>query len=301
MAKVGIVIVNWNTGGLLQRCLRSLAALTDAEAGLIDRIVVVDNASSDNSLVKAEVVVGQARGRLRVQFLRMEKNVGFAAANNRGIAWLAQHAHKQPHYLLLNPDTELGAGALREMLGAFGRHPKAGIVGPKLLHTDGSLQQSVRSFPDFRTLLLFMLKLGWFWERYLRIQFDYEREQYVDQVMGAAFLIRNSLIAVLPRLDERYFLWFEEVDFCKRARLKGFRTLYTPRAEVVHHGGASFHQLIGLDKTLPWLASTLRYGEAHFSKLAWIALLSVTPISLMLSVPAALGHLKLRRRHTVRV
>ncbi|HLD25896.1 MAG TPA: glycosyltransferase family 2 protein [Candidatus Andersenbacteria bacterium] len=295
MTQIGISIVNWNTGELLARCLRSLAALPDAERAGIAEVVVVDNASRDRSVAQATVAAAENADQLRIRLVNLKENAGFARANNIAIERLTRRS-PDCHVLLLNPDTEVRTGALPVLLGVLERHERAGIVGPKLLNPDGTLQPSVRAFPSLGVFVCLFLKLHRLsprlklWQRYMQADFDYTREQPVDQVMGAAFLIRREVLKVLGGLDEAFWVWFEEVDFCKRARVAGWEAWYTPAGEIVHHGGVSFSQLSSWRRAIPWVRSSLHYASKHFTMIEQVVLLVLAPVALLLSLPAAWFH-----------
>lgn len=262
MNKAAIIIVNWNTGDLLSRCLVSIQNLP--EIASISRVIVVDNNSHDESVARARQAVSHNN---LFHFVELNENAGFAKANNIGFAWVADD---NANVFLLNPDTEVKPGAVMSMLEALESGTNIGIVGPKLLNPNGSVQESVRRFPSLLILFWFAFKLNkllpraGFWQNYMHVGFDYSRQQTVDQVMGAAFLVRRSVWDEIGGLDEGYWIWFEEVDFCKRALNLGFVTLYTPHASVVHHGGLSFGQLGGLQKYRLFIRSALRYARKHF-------------------------------------
>lgn len=289
---VTIIIVNWNTGGLLHRCLLSLAALP--ERVLIDRVLVVDNASTDDSMKQAKA----ARLPLPTEFIGLPHNVGFARANN--IAW--RKVRQNSHILLLNPDTEVRAGAVQVMVDAF-KADRVGIVGPRLVNPDGSGQLSVRQFPTLAVFVILFLKLHRIfaglpaWQRYMQAAFDYTKPAAVDQVMGAAFLVRNTAWESIGLLDERFWIWFEEVDYCKRAKAAGWMVHYTPMATVVHHGAASFSQLFGPRKSWLFLRGALQYAHKHLGLAAWVLLWVLVPFSLALSLPAGIVHAMSRQRN----
>lgn len=262
MSKLNIIIVNWNTGRLLAGCLKSLLALPEEERALITRVAAVDNASTDNSLSLAREAAGDSS---LIRFMPLSENVGFARANNLAAAKLGL-SH---HILLLNPDTEVRPGSIAALLSVLEKDPKIGIVGPKLLNPDGSLQPSVRNFPTWGVLIFFALKLHriWkqakLWRQYLRRDFSYETAQAVDQVMGAAFLIRDTVLQEIGLLDEGYWIWFEEVDYCQRVHAKGWKVFYTPEAEIIHAGGASFGQWTGISRYIQFMKSASRYAYTY--------------------------------------
>lgn len=297
MTQVVIIIVNWNTGALLARCVRAIARLP--ERGAVSRVLVVDNASRDRSLVQAQVAVGQAGNQPPVNFIKLEKNVGFARGNNLALERVRAMDHQGP-VLLLNPDTEVQPGAVSALLAALARHDRVGIVGPLLLNEDRSVQPSVRAFPTLGVLLFMFLKLhrlvphAALWQQYMRSEFDYTRESAVDQVMGAALLIRGETLREIGPLYPRFYLWFEEVDWCQRARAAGWEVWFTPEAKVIHHGAVSFSQLVGPARAWPWIMSSLHYARKHLGWGAVMVLAILAPVALLLSVPAALWHVKAR-------
>jgi N-acetylglucosaminyl-diphospho-decaprenol L-rhamnosyltransferase len=176
-----------------------------------------------------------------------------------------------------------------------------------LLNSDRSIQPSVRSFPTLGVFIWFFFKLhhlapqvSW-WRHYIRPDFNYTQEQFVDQVMGAAFLIRAEARRELGVLDDRFWLWFEEVEFCKRAHAAGWKTIYTPSAQILHHGATSFNQLVGFKKVVPFLLSALQYARLHLSEWQWGLLMILFPFAVLLSFPAALVHVRGKQKNKVRL
>ena len=131
----------------------------------------------------------------------------------------------------------------------------------------------------------------------MRSNFDYTKQENVDQVMGAAFLIRNDLIGSVGLLDDKFWVWFEEVDYCKRVKQANWEIAYTPNAEVMHYGGVSFNQLVSWKKTWSWLMSMMHYANKYFSLFEQIILWLLLPLALILSLPSSLIHLVVRRRN----
>lgn len=289
MEKISIIIVNWNTGALLAQCLASIKALP--EQALLADIIVVDNASHDHSLEQARMQMGSWE---KVTFLEPGENLGFAKANNIGIQ---KRTDKTSHVLLLNPDTKVLPGSISALLEVLVKQPQVGIVGPVLLNADGSQQESVRGFPSLLTMIVLFLKLNRFayslhmLSRYFLQDFNYRKQHVVDQVMGACFLIRNRTFQQVGTLDEAFWVWFEEVDYCKRAKRQGWDTLYTPNAQVIHYGGISFHQLLGFSKTVPMLRSALHYTRKYLGVVSVTVLYFLFPVSLLLSLPSTGLHM----------
>lgn len=285
-----IIIVNWNSGALLRRCLDALAAAcrstVDQGSGTRDityEVFVVDNASTDGS-------VAQARGSAPpFHLIVLPANEGFARANN-----LALRKATGEVLLLLNPDTEPRPGSLVRLVEFFTTHPSAGIVGGKLLNANGSVQSSVRQFPTLTVLTLLLTRLARIFpnapllRRYERRDFSYTRDARVDQVMGACFAIRRETLHAIGLLDEGFWIWFEEVDYCRRAFLAGLQTWFTPTVEVVHHRAVSFRLVSPLWRSWQFSRSACRYARKHLGLLPAGVVVLLIPVSLLTAVPAAL-------------
>jgi len=255
MQKLSIIIVSWNVKQLLRECLQSLVS---SEQGLDLEIIVIDNHSTDGS---AEMVRTDFPA---ITLIHSEKNLGFAAANNIGLAQATGD-----FILLLNPDTVAPAGSLIALVQYLESHPEVGIVGPRITNPDGSSQSSVRGNPTGYNQLYVLLKqinvLPWLpgLREYLRHDFDYTQTQSVDQLMGAALMFPKSLIQKIGVLDEKFFLWFEEVDFCLRAKQAGLQIIYLATSQISHQGGASFGQRLTLDKQKIFNQSLVLYLKKH--------------------------------------
>jgi GT2 family glycosyltransferase len=231
---ISIVIVSFNTRDLLDDCLTALtASVTTAQF----EIIVIDNASHDGSMDMVRTKHPSVRVHVNAD------NVGFARANNQG-ALLATGRY----LLLLNSDTEVASSAMEEMFSFLEHHPGVGIVGPQLRNTDGTLQPSGNSISTLATEILLQLPIrGWFGladqDRFFDRRRDYSQIVEVDEVSGACLMVRRSIWDGLRGLDEAYFFYYEDVDFCVRARRMGWQVMYAPAAVVVHHGGASTGQI----------------------------------------------------------
>lgn len=284
MKDLRIIIVSWNVRDLLERCFISLEP---ACKGLDWEVVIVDNASSDGS---AETLKSLLKDHPRLKVVQNSDNRGFAKACNQGLSNLDAR-----YVLLLNPDTECPPDSLANLVREADAHPEAGILGPRILNADGSHQASVRRFPTVWSQAGIMLKLHHVFphlktfRRYFAEDIDSDRAHEVDQVMGACFLIRREVIEELGGLDERYFIWFEEVDFCKQAVKKGWTVRYVPSVTVTHRGGASFGQVFSYKKQKYFNDSLIKYFRKWHS--GWQAglLYALQPASLALSW--VVGHL----------
>ena len=229
-----VIIVSFNSGSALARCLDSIAELEkDAD------VLVVDNASTDGSDKTAE------RGG-RVALQRNAENVGFARAVNQGLA-----RTEGEFVLLLNPDCELRAGSLDRLVSELRLHPHAAIAGPKILNDDGTVQGSARGDPTLltglfgRSTLLTRLFSGSELAR-RNVRFDLvtgdgasDSGYDVDWVSGACMMARRDMLRRVGGFDERYFLYWEDADLCRRLRGQGWGIRYVTSAEVVHQAGQS--------------------------------------------------------------
>ncbi|WLW50643.1 glycosyltransferase family 2 protein [Streptomyces sp. YU58] len=276
MPTADVVIVNWNTGRYLGECLRSIAR-ADRSQLCVARIVVVDNASTDDSLR------GLTAADIPLEVVRNARNRGFAAACNQGAVQGCSD-----YVLFLNPDTRLYQDTLN-VIGRFLRSPAAdgfGIFGALMVDERGSPQISCSRFPSLRVYAgkmtgLDRLMPALFPPQHLRPQ-ELTRSGIVDQVIGAFFLVRRPLFCELDGFDERYFLYLEDVDFALRARCAGWPTYYLRQARVHHAENVSSTQL-GPWRHYLMLCSRSRYAFRHWTRpRAWLLMaltLSVEPVA----------------------
>lgn len=271
---VSIIIVNWNTGTLLRKCLD---AIPDAVPGLEYEVIVIDNASSDQSIAHAEGSPQQFR------LLAQRKNLGFAKANNIGVRQSSGDV-----VFFLNPDTEPFPGSIHTLHAFLQSRSNVACVGPRLRNTDGTLQPSCRRFPGIWVLVSTLLKIHRIkpdmkiLKQYMMSEFTYDKDTRVDQVMGAAMAIPRATLDRIGLLDEGYWIWFEEVDWCRRAYAAGKEVWFTPTSEITHHGGSSFIQVIPVRKEWRFARSAVRYARKHIGVSAALVLILLTPIALVL-------------------
>lgn len=231
---ISIIIVSWKVKELLKKCLETVLAST----GVTFEIIVVDNDSKDGT---KEMLEKEFSG--LVKFIDSGANLGFSKANNLGLKQATGE-----YVLFLNPDTEIAPNVLSQTLEFMKANPDCGLLGPKMQFKDGSFQSSVRRFPTLLAIVLMLLKLPKLFphlksiERYLATDFDYSKLQTVDQIMGAFMLAPKHLIDQLGGFDERFFIWFEEVDLCLQVKRAGKQVIYNPAISIIHHGGKSFAQ-----------------------------------------------------------
>jgi GT2 family glycosyltransferase len=247
--KVSIIIVSWNVRDLLKKCIESIFVFSK---NIEFEVIVVDNASSDGT---GEMV---QKNFPEICFIQNKQNLGFATANNLGI-----EKAKGEYILLLNPDTEFVEDSLSLVVKKMESDKKIGVLGCKLINPDKTTQESVRRFPRIIDIGVIFFKIykifPFLLNRYLEKDFDYSKEQNVDQVMGAFFFVRGEVFDKIGPLDDKYFIWFEEVDFCLRAKKAGWDILYFPQTCVIHYGGKSFEQAGTAQKQAWFFKSSLRY------------------------------------------
>lgn len=247
---VSIILVNYNGAEVVVDCLRSLQQQLQT---IPHETIVVDNDSHDGSpdLIQQKFPA--------VQLLRMTENQGFGAGNNAG-AKIATG----DFLLLLNTDTLLTEDILPPLVRLMKEHPEVGIIGPKLLNLDGSLQLStawaIGIVGEYKTLQ----RHKQYAEPEMReaIQQTFEQPQEVDVIVGAAFFIRRDLFEQLNGFDEHFFMYCEESDLCQRAQNLGWKILYTPEISVVHILGHSVGKLSDR-MALEYRRSQLYYYQKH--------------------------------------
>jgi N-acetylglucosaminyl-diphospho-decaprenol L-rhamnosyltransferase len=250
-----VVVVSYNTAGLLRTCLRSLRVSLDrTQERFRSHVVVVDNASSDGSadLVRQEFS--------DVDLLVLEENRGFAAANN-----LAIRDVDARYVLLLNPDTEVLGDAPVALVRFMDQNPAAGACGGRLLNPDLTFQHSCFHFPTLPMSLFDFFPLN---HRIInsRLNGRYPRRWYsrpfpIDHPLGACMMVRREAIQQVGPMDEGFFMYCEEVDWCYRIKQAGWKIYYTPDAEIIHHGGQSTRQSAG-----PMLVQLHRSRDRFFRK-----------------------------------
>lgn len=259
MPDLSIVIVSWNVCDLLRRCLCSIFSRVDD--GLSCQVIVVDNGSSDGS---AQMVAAEFPA---VCLIANAENRGFTAGNNQGLAIASGR-----YVFLLNPDTEVVGDALATMVAFADAHPDVGVVGPQLRNPDGSVQSSRRRFPTlatafFESTWLQPLAPRRLLERYYVLDQPDDAVLDVDWVDGAALLARRAAVDQVGPLDEDFFMYSEELDWCRRFRQAGWRVVYLPTAQIVHHRGKSSDQAVAA-RHIHFQTSKVRYFRKHHGALA---------------------------------
>ncbi len=257
MLDLSIIILNYKQKGLVKQCVKGILA---ARPQFNYEIIVVDNNSQDDCLKEIKEVFKPAPqlplttpsllSKLEPKLpplltIQAKENQGFAAGNNLGLK-----KARGRYILILNPDIAVVAGGLEKMVSFMDKDETVGITGPKLINPDGSIQDSCRRFPTwpvplFRRTIFGRLptakkSLG----RYLMTDFDHESNLAVDWLFGACLLLRKSVLEKIGLFDERFFVYFEDLDLCRRCWEGGFKVYYFSTAEMVH-----YHQRLSAEKS----------------------------------------------------
>jgi GT2 family glycosyltransferase len=276
---LSIVIVNYNTCGLLRDCLRSVYA---SEGQLDYEVIVVDNYSPDNSVQMVQQEFPQAR------LIASPINGGYAYANNLGL-----QQGRGDYLLLLNPDTVLPPTALRDMLRFMIEHPKAGVAGPKLVLANGSLDLACRrSFPTLDVAFFRLVGLSKRYpqsprfNRYNMGYLDPDELTEVDSVVGAFMLIRRQALEQAGLLDERFFAYGEDIDLCYRIKVDhGWKVYYNPAVVVTHYKSqATRKRALKMNVEFyraMWLFHQKHYAKRTFFLLNWLAALGIAGLCVL--------------------
>ncbi len=258
--RLGIVIVNWNSGDMLRQCLASMAVCDRFDR--VAQVVVVDNNSRDDSCDDLPSLTAP------VKVIRNADNLGFAAACNQGAAVCSAE-----YVLFLNPDSELLPNSLSVPLQYLDEPQNAdvAICGVQLLDESGRVARSCSRLPTCFNLTAMALRLHSVSRRLFPPNFmkewNHADTRDVEQVIGAFFLVRRSVYDQLQGFDERFFVYFEEVDFCERTRQLGLRTVYLATAQAIHVGAGCSSQVRALSLFYS-LRSRLLYAKKHFPVIA---------------------------------
>jgi GT2 family glycosyltransferase len=252
---VDVAVVTWNTAELTVTALRRLL---DTDQGCVLRLLVRDNASSDGTVERLSRAVPEAEIDAGVD------NLGFAAGVNRLLA-----RSNAPWVFVLNSDAWPEPGTIGRLLEVAERHPNAAIIAPRIERPDGTLEHSTYSFPSVRLAWRLATKgrsipprLGD--ELMLEGAWNHDRERAVDWAVGAALLMRRDAIQDVGGFDERFFMYTEDVEWCWRARKRGWEVVFSPAAVVRHVGNASGAQNYGVGRTKAYLRNTYRFfGREH--------------------------------------
>lgn len=276
MIDVAVIIVNWNTRELLRQCLASVYQHT---AGISFDVWVIDNASSDGSAEMVAQEFPQAR------LIRNAENVGFAKANNQALRQASAR-----YYLLLNSDTVLQDNAVAQMVAFFDAQPTVGIAGTRLLNSDGSWQASFDDFPRTPLDMLrdkFSPSRRMRWENRL-LRRDVSTNFAVDYLIGAVFMIRRDTMQQIGLLDEAFFMYAEDIDWCYRAAQAGWAIYYLGELAVYHYNRGSSQKSPEQARRLQRLRdeSLLRFYRKHYGRCSFLSMTCVLFIKQLTALEA---------------
>lgn len=251
---IDIVIINWSSGDYLQKCIASIFSTDTGE--LVDTVFIIDNNSSDESLVKIQ-------SNKKIRIIKNNENFGFAKAANQGF-----HLSKAPYVLLLNPDTQLLDTTLKDCVSFMESQHDIDILGCRLLNDKGETSPSCARFPT--PLRLFIDSVGFskafptiFKPAILMCDWNHKTSRYVDQVMGAFMFMRHSIFEKVGFFDERFFVYFEELDFSKRLDEVGGKSFFNTDIVAIHSSEGTTKAVKAFRLFLS-SQSKLRYAKKHF-------------------------------------
>lgn len=274
--RVSVIIVNWNAGAQLVDCVLSIAQY---HHGLVSSVIIVDNASTDDSLARVEALRNLP---FQLQTVRNHDNRGFGAACNQG----AELANSE-FILFLNPDTRLFEGSLVKPI-SFMLQPSnsgIGICGIRLVDEEGNASTSAARFPTLQVMAGEILGLSKLFPSvfpaHLMSSSELQESGFVDQVIGAFFLIRKSVFNLCGGFDERFFVYFEEVDLSLRAKQLGYSSYFMSEVSAFHKGGGCSER-VKAARLFYSLRSRIFYARKHYSRMEFVALVLLTGLELPL-------------------
>lgn len=294
---LSVVIVNWNVKELLSKQLETIFFYTK---DINFEIIVVDNESKDGSVTHLRQKFKEQILDKRLKIIANDFNAGFAKANNQGYKIATGE-----YILFMNPDMLMTNNSFKKMHDLMKNRPEVGIATCRLLYGDKTTQPNVKKFPTLCSQILVLLKMHHFFswtpclKKYLMKDFSYTSEKEVDQVMGAFLFTRKRIMDKIGAWDEDYWLWWEDMEMCKRVKDLGHKIIFAPVTEVIHFEGKSFAQTFGLTKQKRFNKGMLIYFKKHHSKTAYYTLWALQPISWALTLLTQLFKIKARPQSRV--
>jgi len=281
LAKVSVIIVNYNSSKYVVKLLESLTPIIQSFCS----VIVVDNCSADDSVTVIKKYLDEGYPTSNIKFITSMVNGGFSYGNNLAIKDILSNANIPDFIYLLNPDTDVTQlNCIETLVNFMLQHPEVGITGSRLLAEDHSVQCSAFRFPSIISEFASALRLSFIdslIEKWRVVPKNIPNEaSNVDWVAGASMLIRRDVIEDIGLMDEGYFLYFEETDFCLQARRKGWQCWYIPDSEVIHYVGQSTGVISGdkrrTSRPKYWFESRQRYFIKNhgflytvFADMAW--------------------------------
>jgi GT2 family glycosyltransferase len=262
MNDVSVIIVTWNNENEIESCIESVENELERQNALTGEIIVIDNNSSDKT-----TYILQKISRSNLNIRQNNENAGFTKAVNQGIKLASRK-----YIFLLNPDTYLKPGCIEILCDFLDNNKNYGACSPVLINDNGTIQHSIRNFPNYWTMLCEFTLLAYLFPktkllgRWKMKYFDYTNDSDVSQPMAAALMIKKNVIDEIGIMDERFFMFFNDVDLCKRIVNNNYKIRYLKSAEAVHKKGASVYKdRINMIKT--WNRDCIKYFEKHHKQI----------------------------------
>jgi GT2 family glycosyltransferase len=268
-----VVIINWNSGDYLQKCIQSIFSRTNSQ--FVNKIIIIDNNSTDSSIQQINL-------NDKIEIIRNKENRGFAKAANQGFK-----LSTAPYVLLLNPDTQLLGPTLEDCISFMEKEPEVDILGCQLLDEKGEVSPSCARFPTPLSIFIDCAGLSkvfpfLFKPAILMSDWDHKTSRYVDQVMGAFMFMRRSVFEKAGYFDERFFVYSEELDFSKRVSELGGKSYFNSNIKAIHIGEGTTKSVKSFRLFLN-LQSRLKYAKKHFKTsgyiLVWFGTYFIEPFS----------------------
>lgn len=261
--EISFILLNYKQKGLVKQ---SIKGIYQCRILLPYEIIVIDNNSQDGTIEMLKNEFPEVNG------VSMPKNIGFAAGNNAGIK-----ISKGKYIVIMNPDTALTKNAIEDLVNFLKSHPKAGMVGPKLINPDGTIQYSCRRFPNFLIPVFRRTIIGKFpfskkaIDAYLMKDWSHQDVKKVCWLFGALLVIKKEVLDQVGMFDENFFLYYEDLDLCRRFWERGYEVWYYPLTELVHYHQRLSAQKSGIfsifDKTTRiHISSGIKYFVKYFGK-----------------------------------
>lgn len=256
---ISVIITNYNTSDLLINCLRSLYQYNKNS---IFEVIVVDNNSSDDSVIKVKKYFPN------VKLINLDQNLGFSRANNIGAKYAAGE-----HLLFINSDTQFIENSLNEINSLIQKDKSIGIIGPKILNTDFTYQISSGKYPGILVELFDKIKYALAKKnRHFRAILEYinRNPREVDWVTGACMIIPKSIFEQIEGFDENIFMYFEDKDLCHRIKNRGYRIVYYPHTKILHHLAGSTKSKSKKEVEYIYRKSQLYYYQKYCNKIQYM-------------------------------
>jgi GT2 family glycosyltransferase len=266
---LSIIIVAWNVRDLVLDCL---ASIREVKLGISYEVIVVDNGSADATVETVRERFPETR------VVALPKNIGFGAGNNRGLEGM-----RGRHAVLLNSDTIVLPGGLERCVHYLDAHPEIGVVGPQLLNPDRSKQNCIHNSPTLLSELVGQSLLRrLFPRRYPSKLVDYREPIEVEAVLGACLFVRREVVEQVGMIDEAYFFFLEETDWCHRIRQAGWKVVHIPDAFVIHLYGESTKKKVPLRTRIEYHRSRYIFFRKNRSRASYLALRAIVMAKILL-------------------